>query len=306
MNHHSSRRDAIGVAMAVVLVALVASRVELNEQIYGFTRRLEPWQIDELPFVLLTLSIGLIWYALRRQREVRHEASARIVAEERLQQALLDLRRLGRERVVSQEEERKAIARDLHDELGQYLTALKLDASLLSDQLSDGPARERASGLIAAIQRLHEVVRDLISRLRPVGLDELGLTAALEHCVDQWQLHAPACTLLLDQEEGLDELDEASSLTVYRIVQEGVTNALRHAQATQIQISVQRTSSARGAEVRIVVEDDGRGCPGGPLPGFGLRGMRERIETADGKLQFRTADRGGLILEARLPVRTVR
>ncbi len=303
-----ARRDGALITLLVVLVAAAALYFQIAEHLYRFTRYLERYQIDELPYVLLALSVGLIWYARRRTREARLEAEARRAAELRLEDALDDLRRLASERLTHQEYERKAIARDLHDDLSQHLTALRLDASLLARSQAPEEVRQRASSLTDAINELQARVRDLIARLRPVALDELGLCAALEHFVSLWQKRSPDCILRLESDPRMDSLGEASALTAYRVVQEGVVNALRHARARRIIVRARVLTRADGSETAaIVVEDDGKGCgPDGPVPGYGLRGMRERLQASHGELLFHANSPAGLILEAQLPLTETR
>lgn len=297
-----SRADAWRLVGVVAVVAVVATSFEVNERLYAFTRRFEHAQLDELPVVLFALSIGLAWYALRRRAEAAREAAARRDAEGRLQIALADLRRLASDRLTSQEEERRHVARDLHDDLGQSLTALTLDATLLAAACAAEPVRSRAAAVLQGVERLHAVVRDLISRLRPVALDELGLSAAIEHLATQWQERAPACDLLVTIDGDVDAIGPERALTVYRIVQEGLTNAFRHAGASRVEVTLRRRAAAGELDgIRVCIEDDGRGGASA-APGFGLRGMRERVEAAGGTLRLHDAQPTGFVLDAVLPL----
>lgn len=297
-----ARADAWLVVAGVALAAAAAVTLELSERLYAFTRSFEHAQLDELPIVLFALSMGLAWYALRRRAEAAREAVARRLAENQLQAALTDLRRLASDRLASQEEERRHVARDLHDDLGQSLTALKLDATLLVGDCGAEPARARAAKVLQNVEHLQASVRDLISRLRPVALDELGLSAAIEHLATQWQERSPACDLLVTIHGDVDAVGPELALTIYRLVQEGLTNVFRHADASRVEVTMRRTRSAAGAEaIRVLVEDDGRGAAV-VQPGFGLRGMRERVEAAGGTLQVGDAPPSGFVLDAELPI----
>jgi two-component system, NarL family, sensor histidine kinase UhpB len=179
-------RDAALVAASTVISVAVAAHFQLSETFYALTRRWEYLQIDELSIGLVVLVVGLTWLSWRRYRQAREELAARYRVEAALSQALTENRRLTAEYHVVQEAERKHLARELHDHLGQYLNAVKLDATIIVDRATvDGPQSAAAHSIIRSVDHVQGVVRDLIGRLRPVGLDELGLAAAIEHCVDQ-------------------------------------------------------------------------------------------------------------------------
>jgi two-component system, NarL family, sensor histidine kinase UhpB len=143
----------------------------------------------------------------------------------------------------------------------------------------------------------------MIGRLRPVGLDELGLVAAIEHCVDDWRRRLPDTTLILSLRGNLEDLSEPVNLTLYRLIQEGLTNISKHAKATRAEVTLERIESAeRPSEVRLTVADDGRGMePARRTSRFGLRGMQERAEMAGGSFVLESAPGGGLSFAAHLP-----
>jgi two-component system sensor histidine kinase UhpB len=146
------------------------------------------------------LAVGLAWFAARRYGEAGRELRRRKIAESQLAAALVDNRRLAQEYVRLQEAEQKRLARELHDELGQYLNVIKLDAVAIRDgRLADSAGlRERAEAIVANGNHVHTALTSLIRQLRPVGLDELGLEAALEHCVDTWRPRLPGVQLSLE------------------------------------------------------------------------------------------------------------
>jgi signal transduction histidine kinase len=134
-------------------------------------------EIDELPIGMLVLLICLMWLSWRRYEHARRELNARRVAEARLGVALAENRQLAQENLRIQEMERKHLARELHDEFGQYLNAIKLDAVSIRESGGHEPQLStRASmSIVRSIDHVHRAVSDMIGRLRPVGLDELGL-----------------------------------------------------------------------------------------------------------------------------------
>ena len=180
---------------------------------------------------MFVLSVCLVWLSLKRYRHARRELQARQIAEARLGAALAENRRLARENLRIQEVERKHLARELHDELGQYLNAIKLDAVSISDSGGDARFSTGASlAIIRSVDHVHRAVSDMIGRLRPVGLDELGLVDAIEHCVDHWRQRLPEMQFEVSVSGNFDGLSEPATLTVYRLIQEGLTNIYKHAQ----------------------------------------------------------------------------
>ena len=295
--------------MAVVIAATVTSfavsaHFQLNESLYALTRHWEYLQLDELPVGMLVLSMCLAWLAWRRFEHGRRELRARRIAEGQLAGLLAENRTLARQRLRIQEAERKHLARELHDQLGQYLNAIKLDAMSIETQGGDPAFSVNASlAIVRSVDHVHGAVSDMIGRLRPVGLDELGLAAAIEHCVDYWRVRRPETRFVLSMNGNLDGLDEAVALTLYRLVQEGLTNISKHARATEVDIDLRRAPSLAGAdELRLTVADNGCGMePRAPSSRFGISGMRERVEMAGGHFALRSSPGSGLRFEARLP-----
>jgi signal transduction histidine kinase len=324
LTHALPKLDAAVVIVMTLVSIFLAARFQLTEALYAITRRWEYFQLDELPIGLLVLAIGLIWLCWRRYRQAGRELHARQLAEARLAAVLAENRKLAQENLRVQELERKHLARELHDELGQYLNAIKLDAvsicesggrdptssadpSSSSDPASssDSPASTQASlSIIRSIDHVHAAVSDMIRRLRPVGLDELGLAAAIESCVDHWRQRLPSTRFCLIMHGELDALDEPVNLTLYRLIQEGLTNIYKHADARQVDIVLERLAAVHSGrdELHLSVADNGRGVDPGARPsGFGLSGMRERVEMAGGTFLVDSAPGRGFCFDARLP-----
>jgi two-component system sensor histidine kinase UhpB len=296
--------DLLIVALAVLAAAVMFSQVELNEWLFASTRRWEALQVDELPAVLVVLATGLIWFAWRRYREARVEIGKRRAAEVQLEALLLENRRLAQQYLQAQEAERKSLARELHDELGQYLNAIKTDAVSILDQLQ-GPQSLAVSAIIRHTDHLHAVVRDLVRELRPIALDDLGLQAALEHYLDHCQQRMPQVRMSIALEGELDTLGELLNLAIYRLTQEALTNVSRHAQAGNVSIRLSRSGLPMEATdaVTFNISDDGRGAnPGETHGGLGLVGMRERVEMLGGQWRITTSPGQGFSLFARIPV----
>jgi signal transduction histidine kinase len=288
-------RDAIAVAVTTIAIAGIAILVDANEVLFRASRRFENLQLDEIPVALFVLAMSLMWFAWRRHRETQVELARRDVAERQLEEQLRENRRLSEQHVSAQEAERKRLARELHDEAGQYLNAIKTYA--VTVQSNGGPSHRDASLIIEHTDRAYEAVRNIIRQLRPVGLDELGLKAALEHLVDQVHARVPRIAVHARIEGDVDALSETMSLTLYRLAQEGFTNVAKHAQARQIDLQVLR--SEEGA-VEFRMRDDGRGCDlGAQSPGVGLLGMRERVAMSGGEWSVTSTPATGFEIVAR-------
>ncbi len=299
-------RDIMLVVGITMLSITFSVYFNLNEALYSFTRRGERYQIDELPVGLIVLLICLMWLSWRRYQQARRELRARQIAEARLGAALAENRQLAQENLRIQEVERKHLARELHDELGQYLNAIKLDAVSIRESGGREPEFSTTASLsiIRSVDHVHRAVSGMIGRLRPVGLDELGLVAAIEHCVDYWRQRLPDTRLMLSLRGNLEGLSEPVNLTVYRLIQEGLTNISKHAKATQAEITLERIESdeRHAGELRLAIADDGCGMePGTRTSRFGLNGMRERVEMAGGSFALETAPARGLKFMAHLP-----
>ena len=211
---------------------------------------------------------------------------ALVLGEERsaLQRRTTQLEELSTRLLTAQEEERRRIARELHDEAGQTLTALKIELDLAGQR--------EASGRVALVLGQ---IRDLSELLRPQALDDLGLVPALRALVQGFE-RSTRLRVHLDTDMPTDGPAEVTS-ALYRVVQEALTNVARHSGGTGAWVSL-----AQGADgVRLVIEDDGRGADGEPEPHLGLLGMRERVTQVGGTLRIGRAERGGLRIEVMLP-----
>lgn len=196
-----------------------------------------------------------------------------------------ELEQLTRLMLHVQEDERRRIARELHDEAGQLLTAVKIELEL------DGQANAGA-----LVGRALAQVRDLSNLLRPSVLDDLGLVAALRALADDFSARA-GIRIALDVEGATGRLPSDTEVVIYRVVQEALTNVVRHARATVARVRI----ASDGQIVQVVVDDDGTGA-GGASPRLGWLGMRERVTAHGGRLDIGTAPDGGVRLDARIPV----
>jgi Signal transduction histidine kinase len=227
---------------------------------------------------------------VQAERKAR-EAQARL--EERREMAHLVEQRV--------EEERRLIAHELHDEFGQSVTAIRSLAVAIGAQAErNDPATNEAARLISEeAARLYDAMHGLIPRLVPLSLDTLGLAETLETLVRDWQRRYPTVALSLRHDLAAD-LGPSLTLAIYRVVQEGLINALRHARPSRVDIDVQ----ANGERILVTVADDGIGLPADwSRPGhFGLRGLTERVERLGGTLSIGNREPRGVRLTAEIPL----
>jgi two-component system sensor histidine kinase UhpB len=210
-----------------------------------------------------------------------------------------------------QEAERKEIARELHDEFGPSLFGIRADVSCILRWSRGREPRfreieERALSIAELADTIQRTNSRMLDRLRPLVLDQLGLPDALQQLVNRWQERYPGISWKLDIAPALTLPDEEASLTLYRVVQESLTNVVRHADARTVEISVQiQGADGRAAGIAVLVRDDGRGFPRELRFGFGLLGISERIRGREGRLQVGNAPSGGALIEAFLPLGAV-
>jgi len=302
----NARRDALAIVVVSLAAAATCVRLNLSEAMVGWMRRHENLQVDELPGILLVVAACLIWFSTRRYLEAKRELDLRRATEARLAEALAENQRLAQQYVDKQEHERKALARDLHDELGQRLNAIKLDAVAVREAIppAEEAARIAAAAMIENIDRVYAVVAGLIRQLRPVAFDELGVAAALEHCVGDWRHRLPSTRIHLGMECDLSRLDAVCALALFRLVQESLTNIARHAHARRVDIRIAAVRNGGTPEcIEATITDDGRGADlGVPGRGLGLIGMRERTAAFGGSLVLSSAPGDGFKVCALLPV----
>lgn len=213
-------------------------------------------------------------------------------------------RRLHEQLVTLQEGERADLARDLHDEVGPFLFTVALDAAAIEQAAAAGKHAaipEHALAIREAVGHMQHHVRAMLKRLRLASPVEIGLAPALGNLVAFWKAHRPAVAFALDVAADEDSLDEATKAVIYRVVQEGLSNAVRHGRPGRIEVAV--TLGENGGVV-VRVSDDGIGMAEVNEPGFGLAGMRERAVALGGTLHVAGGPGGtGCTVVARLPGR---
>jgi two-component system sensor histidine kinase UhpB len=289
--------SAIAVALFLITMMVVSralapiqalSEAMTNIQAGGYDTHVKPGGSPELAAICTKLN---------------HLAAA-------LGDAVEDKRRLAERAVSLQDVERKEIARELHDEFGPYLFALRAHASSLM-RVADAPEpntealRKHGGAILEQVNALQQFNRRVLDKLRPVGLTELGLREALGALLRLWRESHPGVVIETTISRSLGETGETADLTIYRIVQEALTNVFRHASATSVNVTIEpaeqlpgRRGSRGGALVRV--RDNGSGLRPDHKLGLGLIGMRERILALGGTLTIASGDRG-VTVEAVVP-----
>ncbi|MEL0131245.1 MAG: histidine kinase [Betaproteobacteria bacterium] len=278
-------RDMFMLVLVAIMLFWTASFFELSEKFSKVTSTMETWQLDEVPLVLLALFIIVVAVLSRRTSQLRVQTELQVQAQRDLAAALIQNKRLARRNIEVQENERRNLARELHDEFGQSLNAIMIDGVGIRDTTrDDSDAHKHAQSILRISGQLFSGMRDLLKQLRPLALDELGLQPALEHLVDDWRRRYPKVEWLSEFELEDNQFDEPSNMTIYRFIQEGMTNIVKHSDASLVKLSV--NLDARSSRVTMSVSDNGSIIT---FPqrseGIGLLGLRERLESLGGQFE---------------------
>ncbi|ACK52060.1 integral membrane sensor signal transduction histidine kinase [Methylocella silvestris BL2] len=206
------------------------------------------------------------------------------------------------EQIVNvQEEERAELARDLHDEVAPFLFSVGADAAMIRQFLQTGMGDQvgpRADAISDAVRHMQRHLRDVLRRLAPGALLDLGLAGAIDNLIGFWKARRPELSFGVDVTE--ERIGLPLDAVVFRVVQESLSNAIRHGQPARIDVRIKILEQ----RIRIVVEDDGSGFSKDRGPnGFGLAGMQERVRSVGGVVTIRNrASRQGVIVEADIPI----
>lgn len=204
-----------------------------------------------------------------------------------------------------QEDESKYLAREIHDELGQWMTAILAEAEILSANNEQNAVNQASANAISnCVGKMHQVVRHLMGHLRPTTLDILGLKDSLSELMEEWRSHHPKVRLDHLLEGHFEDIRDPVNITVYRIMQEALNNISKYAHATRVKVRLARNEdNTIGADhISLSIEDNGRGfSPTQKSDGMGLLGMRERALTLGGEFKFISSLGNGTRIEVKLP-----
>ena len=289
------RRNAV-LEMAEEVAALSAASLKRQEQ--ALRDRQREFRSGLIRILIAAVALGLLVAGVSTVRIARLERETEW-QQRRTEKAEQELRLLSQQLVHAQEDERKSLSRELHDEVGQKLTALRMDLGNL-ERLRGGPP-ERFETTLAETRRLAEetlrLVRDLALGLRPSMLDDLGLGPALEWQAREFSRRS-GVPVTVQLEGDLNAVSEAHRTCVYRVVQEALTNCARHARAREIRIGVHGYRD----RLLVTVQDDGTGMePDARGRGIGLIGMEERVREAGGTMELFSQPGKGTVVKVILP-----
>lgn len=219
---------------------------------------------------------------------------------------LTENRQLMKELFRVQEKERRVLARELHDALGQWLTAIRVENEVILNHIDKNSIIfTSAQAIKECTEKMHQVIRTMLHRLRPILLDTLGLPDALRELKKQWISHNTGAILRLQFSGNLSLLGEKLNINIFRLVQEGLNNAYKHAKASQIDVFLSRETimgSSTDEFLLLKIKDNGKGFNlHENSTGLGLVGMRERVITLDGRMVIESAQNRGTEITIRLP-----
>ena len=225
------------------------------------------------------------------------------VMAETLEQSTASNHHLTQQIIHLQEDQRKNLARDLHDEIGQHLTAIHIDASAILNAKSLKSANESAQAIDDVTRQMMDIVHTMLHQLRPSGLDELGLKPALEELVSAWSHRQKAIKIDFNVTGDFSTVNDIVLLTIYRVIQECLTNISRYAKANSIVIKVVKENEF----IHLAVSDNGVGFSDSHKPsGFGLAGMHERVDSLGGEVVIKTESDKGVSITATIPIKLVK
>ena len=295
--------DSLYVLAVALVFWAVATHWELSEHVAAFSRIHETDQLDELPFLLIVLFLGMTWYSWRRSMEARQEIAERIRSEQQVQELLRHNSDLAQRLFTAQEDERRALARELHDEMAQTVTAIRTEAAVLTaHQASPHEVHLSAQRIAEAAQQVSQMTRHMLLQLRPMALDSMGLREAVLALCQQWQNSSGIeCECEIPDLMDSDAQDYLC-VTVYRLVQEALTNVAKHSRATKVLLNLHTTLQGN---LLLTIRDNGRGLPSvqNNSQGFGLLGMRERVASLKGSFHLHTEPGQGVEISIELPVK---
>jgi signal transduction histidine kinase len=299
----------LALVLAGVLAVVVAKMRRLGDSVHRLLERMQQFALDggsspivpsRMPRELLPLADAMNALAARA-RASYGEVSLSLREQSRLRE---ELQAVAQQLLTVQEDERRTLSRELHDDIGQSITAIKLAATSLAH---DGPAvdaatrREIVDEIVAIADQTVVKLRNLSLLLRPPQLDSLGLEAALRGQVAQLSRNTRLAIRL--EVATIDErLPAAVELACFRIAQEALTNIARHADAEHVEIDVALEETGQGPVLRLRVSDDGRGVDPARPGGLGLLTMRERATQLGGSVSITPRTGGGTVVHAMLPV----
>jgi two-component system, NarL family, sensor histidine kinase UhpB len=293
------KRDVIFLTICVSLLYSFVLYINLAELISDSLAKYEEFQLDELPYLILFIALSMALFTKNRMAELKETIALKELAEKDNATLLAENQLLTQHVLEVQERERLELARELHDDIGQFLTGISLDiATLVSYQ--DENIALLAKRISNNCRMTRNISRKLIRRLRPSTLDSQGIVAAVKAVVQEWLTYNPKIKAEIEIDDAIQSLSEKTNITIYRIVQEALTNISKHAHASQINIAL-KFDQAKAA-ISLLIRDNGIGIQQSTKKfGFGLIGMRERIHALQGEINIHSVIAQGTTLQVLIP-----
>ncbi|MBJ7220263.1 MULTISPECIES: MASE1 domain-containing sensor histidine kinase [unclassified Brenneria] len=265
-----------------VLSAVLGSlMITVTRQVSGAFNDLRELELFLSTQALLGIGLGI---AISRQQQLAQRLQR---YRQQLEQELKTRRQLMEQIIHTEEEVCKDIARELHDDIGQNITAIQIQAMLVKHSAPEGTARQAAGQISDLSQRIHHTTRQLLRRLRPPALDEMVLDKALHHLADEFAFNARGIRFNLDYQLPQQPYDDVVIFTLYRLLQELLNNINKHAIANHIEVRLYQHNDL----ITLEVTDDGIGMAPDNSGGFGLRGIEERVRALGGNWQVQAKAR---------------
>lgn len=288
-------RTVLGMALGILVLNLlvylpVRRALQPTEQILTALERMEAGDLSvRMP------RPGLI--------ELRRIAAGFDHLTERLQKTMAEQRRLAQRLLAIREEERRFLARELHDEFGQCLTSIGAEAAFIGARATQPELLPATRSIASVTAHMMEALQGILGQLRPAGLEAFGLQYGLEQLVGGWQRRLTGCTFDLVIDGEVDDLPEDLTISLYRIIQESLTNALRHGAPQNVAVRLCREAT----RCRLTVEDDGAGGQHNTAgSGLGVLGMNERVAALGGRFALTALSPQGMRVMAEFPADALR
>lgn len=309
--------EATLILIVTVSSYFIAAYFELAENWQSWASPNEHYQLDELIFVFMTLSLCLVLFSHRRYKDLKIALKHNIAISTNLEKKNIEIvtllsqnRELIKHITQVREMERNELAKELHDVFGQYLAAIDVNAAVAC-KYTQGD--EKLNPILQTIHTstayLIEVTRSQLQSIKPPSLESVGLSASINSLVSQWQVSFPSYKLTISIDVHDDWVNYDSALSIYRCLQEGLSNIVKHAQATTISIDLFTQEKNVGPnEIELIIQDNGIGLSAskGPSAGIGIIGMRERINSLSGEFTVSSAEPQGTVILIKVPLVTTK
>ena len=305
--------ESLLITIITISSFIIAAHFELAEKWQEWASPNENYQLDELIFVFLTLSLCLIWFSHRRYQDLKVSLKHNIAISTNLENKnneivtlLSQNRELIKHITQVREMERSELARELHDVFGQYLAAIDVNVAVACKYTqNDAKLNPILKTIQTSATHLIEVTRSQLQSIKPPNLQCVGLSASIDSLISQWQVSFPTYKLTISIDVHDDWVNYDTALSIYRCLQEGLSNIVKHAHATVISIALFTQENQIGPnEIKLLIQDNGVGFSSNKAShtGIGVIGMRERINSLSGEFSVSPVAPQGTLIKIKIPL----